>query len=155
MVLSSLAPWSIMPLLVLGGLFLCAEGYGKVYEMACPVRPKRTAVADPGTDAMRLGQRQVADAIRTDFILSAEIMANTLSVVGDSGVAMKATVLAVVGLGITLAVYGAVALIVKADDAGVALARRPPPLAIFGRAIVKGMPHVISTLSVIGTLAML
>jgi len=155
MALSSLAPWSIMPLLVLGGLFLCAEGYGKVHEMVRPAPVKQTAVAAPGLDPRELEQRQVASAIRTDFILSAEIMAITLSAVGDAGFAMQAIVLAVVGLGITLAVYGTVAVIVKADDVGVALARRPPPLAMVGRAIVKGMPHVLALLAVVGTLAML
>lgn len=155
MALSSLAPWSIMPLLVLGGLFLCAEGYGKVHEMVRPAQAKKHAAEDPAIDPRELEKRQVASAIRTDFILSAEIMAVTLAAVGDAGFAMKATVLAVVGLGITLAVYGAVAVIVKADDVGVALARRPPPLAILGRAIVKGMPLVLAVLAVVGTLAML
>lgn len=155
MALSYLAPWSIMPLLVLGGLFLCAEGFGKVREMVRPAHGKQSVAEESGADPKQLEQRQVASAIRTDFILSAEIMAITLSVVGDASFAMKASVLAVVGLGITLAVYGAVALIVKADDAGVALSRRPPPLATLGRAIVKGMPYVLSVLSVVGTLAML
>ncbi len=155
MVLSSLAPWSIMPLLVLGGLFLCAEGYGKVHEMVRPAQAKISAAADPAIDPRELEQRQVASAIRTDFILSAEIMAVTLAAVGDASFAMKATVLAVVGLGITLAVYGAVAVIVKADDFGVALARRPPPLANLGRAIVLGMPRILAVLAVVGTLAML
>lgn len=155
MALSSFAPWSIMPLLVLGGLFLCAEGFGKFREMVRPASAREMVTGESGADPKQLEQRQVASAIRTDFILSAEIMAITLSVVGDASFAMKAAVLAVVGLGITLAVYGAVALIVKADDAGVTLARRRAPLATIGRAIVKGMPHVLSVLSVVGTLAML
>ncbi len=153
--LSTLAPWSIMPLLVLGGLFLCAEGFGKVREMVSPAPEKATDADATDIDPVLREQRQVASAIRTDFILSAEIMAITLSVVGDAGIATKATVLAVVGLGITLAVYGSVAIIVKADDAGLALARRPPPLAAVGRAIVRGMPHVLALLSIVGTLAML
>jgi predicted DNA repair protein MutK len=153
--LSSLAPWSIMPLLVLGGLFLCMEGYHKVHDMVRPAHAKETAADDPAVDPKQLEDRQVAGAIRTDFILSAEIMAITLSAVGEAGFAMKATVLAVVGLGITLVVYGAVAVIVKADDVGVALARRPAPLATLGRAIVKGMPIVLAVLAFVGTLAML
>jgi predicted DNA repair protein MutK len=153
--LSSFAPWSIMPLLVVGGLFLCAEGFGKVREMVSPTTAKSSVAEVANADPKELEKRQVASAIRTDFILSAEIMAITLSVVGEASFVMKAAVLAVVGLGITLAVYGAVALIVKADDVGVAMTRKPPPVASFGRAIVKGMPYVLKVLSVVGTLAML
>lgn len=153
--LSSLAPWSITPLLVLGGLFLCAEGFGKVLEMGRPADTPTASTQAPVEDPVLRERRQVASAIRTDFILSAEIMAIALSVVGDASVETKAAVLVVVGLGITLGVYGAVALIVKADDLGLALTRRPPPLASIGRAIVKGMPPVLVVLGVVGTLAML
>jgi len=87
--------------------------------------------------------------------LSAEIMAITLSTVGEASLAMKAIVLAVVGMGITIAVYGTVALIVKADDFGVALAKRNRPWSAIGRSVVHTMPLVLSSLSLIGTLAML
>jgi predicted DNA repair protein MutK len=150
-----LAPWSITPILILGGAYLSYEGYGKVRELLLPVPPQApTAALLPG-DATNLEREKIASAIRTDFILSAEIMAITLSTVGEASFAMKATILAVVGLGITIAVYGTVALIVKADDFGLALAQRKPPWSVIGRGLVGGMPRVLSTLSIVGTLAML
>ena len=155
LLLSTVAPWSIMPLLILGGAYLCYEGFGKVRELVTPVAAITPAHALQAGDAQALERQKVASAIRTDFILSAEIMAITLSTVGEASFAMKATVLAVVGLGITIAVYGTVALIVKADDVGVALARRNAPWSVIGRALVRGMPSVLSALSLIGTLAML
>lgn len=155
LLLSSLAPWSIMPLLILGGAYLCYEGYGKVRELIVAAAPKVHAEAVEVGDATSLEKQKIASAIRTDFILSAEIMAITLSTVGDSSLAMKAIVLAVVGLVITAAVYGTVAFIVKADDFGVALARRNPPWSAIGRGIVHAMPSLLSWLSLIGTLAML
>lgn len=153
--LSALAPWSIMPLLAAGGLFLCAEGFAKVHEMVHPSAEHEVDVQTTALDAVELEKRQVEGAIRTDFILSAEIMAITLSVVSEESLMTKGIVLALVGLGITLGVYGVVALIVKADDFGLLLSRKPPPLAPLGRGIVKGMPYVLKTLSVVGTLAML
>jgi len=155
LLLSTLAPWSIMPLLILGGTYLCYEGFGKVRELIVPAAPTTPAESLQTGDAKTLEQQKIASAIRTDFILSAEIMAITLSTVGEASFAMKAIVLAVVGLGITIAVYGTVALIVKADDFGVALARRSPPWSAIGRGIVRAMPSVLSALSLIGTLAML
>jgi predicted DNA repair protein MutK len=123
LLLSTVAPWSITPILILGGAYLSYEGYGKVRELLLPVPPQApTAALLPG-DATNLEREKIASAIRTDFILSAEIMAITLSTVGEASFAMKATILAVVGLGITIAVYGTVALIVKADDFGLALAQ--------------------------------
>jgi len=155
LLLSTVAPWSIMPLLILGGAFLCYEGFGKVRDLVIPAGTIAPADGLIAGDAHALEQQKVASAIRTDFILSAEIMAITLSTLGSASFAMKATVLAVVGLGITIAVYGTVALIVKADDFGVALARRPPPWSVIGRAVVHTMPSVLAALSLIGTLAML
>ena len=167
LLLSAIAPWSIMPLLILGGAYLCYEGFGKVRELiVAAAAPTPAAALTPAKalapaqalrtgDAKTLEQQKIASAIRTDFILSAEIMAITLSTVADASVAMKATVLAVVGLGITIAVYGTVALIVKADDFGVAMARRNRPWSMIGRGLVRAMPAVLSALSLIGTLAML
>jgi predicted DNA repair protein MutK len=130
LLLSTLAPWSITPILILGGAYLSYEGYGKVRELLLPVPPQApTAALLPG-DATNLEREKIASAIRTDFILSAEIMAITLSTVGEASFAMKATILAVVGLGITIAVYGTVALIVKADDFGLALAQRKQPWSV-------------------------
>jgi len=155
LLLSTMAPWSIMPLLILGGAYLCYEGFGKVRELIEAAAPPTPAEALKAGDAKSLEQQKIASAIRTDFILSAEIMAITLSTVGEASLAMKATVLTVVGLGITIAVYGTVALIVKADDLGVAMARRNPPWSAIGRGLVHAMPSVLSSLSLIGTLAML
>lgn len=155
LLLSTLAPWSIMPLLILGGAYLCYEGFGKVRELIVAPAPPTPAETLQAGDAEALERQKIAGAIRTDFILSAEIMAITLSTVGDASFAMKATVLALVGLGITIAVYGTVALIVKADDIGIALARRNPPWSAIGRGLVRAMPSVLSALSLVGTLAML
>jgi len=155
LLLSTLAPWSIMPLLILGGAYLCYEGFGKVRELIVAPAPPTPAEALQAGDAEALERQKIAGAIRTDFILSAEIMAITLSTVGDASFAMKATVLTLVGLGITIAVYGTVALIVKADDIGIALARRNPPWSAIGRGLVRAMPSVLSALSLVGTLAML
>ena len=104
---------------------------------------------------------KVASAIKTDFILSAEIMAITLAALPAGSILMQAIVLAVVGIGITVAVYGVVALIVKADDAGVALARNDNVSVIgsigraFGHALVRGMPVFLIFLSAVGTAAMI
>jgi len=165
LLLSTVAPWSITPLLIGGGLFLCYEGFSKVYELVVPGRPHATehadAPVDEGTatadvgDAAALEQQKVASAVRTDLILSAEIMAITLSTLGEASFVTKASVLLIVGLGITVAIYGAVALIVKADDIGVALARQSAPWSALGRGLVNVMPAVLSLLSILGTLAML
>jgi len=158
LVLSAFAPWLITPLLVLGGAFLCYEGAEKLYEAISPhaahghEAATRTAAADPKA----LEEAKIAGAIRTDFILSAEIMAITLASVSASSLLMQALVLAIVGFGITVVVYGAVALIVKADDAGVALAGSDTGLTrAIGRAIVAGMPPFLKLLGMVGTAAML
>jgi predicted DNA repair protein MutK len=157
LVLSLLAPWVITPLLMAGGAFLCMEGYHKVMDLVRPGHHDHAeeAAAEPMTPA-ELEDSQVASAVRTDLILSAEIMAITLAGVSESPLWMQAFVLAVVGLGMTLLVYGAVALIVKADDAGVALARSGAGfIRVAGRALVLGMPYFLKTLSFIGMVAML
>ncbi len=160
--LSLLAPWAITPLLMFGGAFLCFEGAEKVYEALFP-HAHHDEPDDPsaaGATPQSIEDERVAGAIRTDFILSAEIMAITLAAIPDGSFLMRAVILAVVGIGITAAVYGAVALIVKADDAGVAMARVKGG-SVFGalsrwtgRALVLGMPVFLSVLSVIGTAAM-
>jgi uncharacterized protein len=97
-----------------------------------------------------LEDEKVASAIKTDFILSAEIMTITLAAVADEGILMQALVLALVGVGITVAVYGVVALIVKPDDIGVALAKKDGVSRVFGRALVLSMPGFLTVLPVIG-----
>jgi predicted DNA repair protein MutK len=157
LILSAFAPWLITPLLVLGGLFLCYEGAEKVLEAVFPhaAHGHEAAAGVAPTDPVALENAKVAGAIRTDFILSAEIMAIALATLPQASLLMQAVVLAVVGLGITVLVYGAVALIVKADDAGVALAARGGALAPLGRALVRGMPPFLKLLSVVGTAAMI
>jgi predicted DNA repair protein MutK len=183
--LGLVAPWVITPLLMLGGAYLCYEGAEKVYEVFWPHAaeghgPSAAAMAH---DAKQLEDQKVQGAIRTDLILSAEIMAITLSTVAVASFWTQAFVLATVGIGITALVYGVVALIVKADDAGVALAandrpvsrlldrlrRRDPgtsppspadralrPLTqALGRGLVRGMPVFLKVLSAVGTAAML
>jgi uncharacterized protein len=156
--LSWLMPWAITPLLMFGGLFLCFEGYEKLHSMVMPHADDHDEeLADAAAQTSHeFENEKVAGAIRTDFILSAEIMALTLAGVAHLPLLMRSTVLGAVGILITAAVYGVVALIVKADDLGAAMARTGTPgVAHMGRALVKGMPIFLSILSVIGTLAML
>lgn len=157
LLLSLVAPWLITPLLMLGGVYLCYEGAEKLLELVVPhaaAAPEEAgaAVLDPSL----LEEQKIAGAIKTDFILSAEIMAITLSTVSTSSFWTQAIVLAVVGIGITALVYGAVALIVKADDAGLALAQWSfAPVRLLGRGLVIGMPYFLALLGVVGTAAML
>jgi predicted DNA repair protein MutK len=154
LVLSYFLPVAITPLLMLGGAYLCFEGAEKILENW--LGGAKAPEADAGGDARAIEDTMVAGAIRTDLILSGEIMAITLSSVADSAIVEQAIVLAVVGLGITALVYGAVALIVKADDAGLALARTGSPvLRGVGRGLVAGMPTMLKALASIGTAAML
>ncbi|MFC7054234.1 DUF808 domain-containing protein [Hansschlegelia quercus] len=159
--LSFFAPWLMTPLLMLGGAYLCYEGAEKVYEALFPhaAHAHEATVAQP-VDATAMENQKVAGAIKTDFILSAEIMAITLAAVPDGGFWTQAIVLAAVGFGITVGVYGVVALIVKADDAGVALAASQSQSAFgsllrgVGRSLVVGMPVLLKVLAIIGTAAM-
>ncbi|MEV8465691.1 DUF808 domain-containing protein [Fluviibacterium sp. DFM31] len=158
LILSLLAPWAITPILMFGGLFLCFEGAEKVLEMLHPHAHGHGEgeVVVPGTPE-GLEDQRVASAIKTDFILSAEIMAITLSAVPEASFWQQAMVLALVGTGITLVVYGSVALIVKADDVGVAMSQRGR-LGLtrsLGRGIVHVMPGFLKLLATIGTVAML
>ena len=157
--LSYFLPWMITPLLMFGGAYLCYEGVEKVLEAIMP-HQAHAHEARLGTVALNpqtLEDEKVASAIKTDFILSAEIMAITLAAVPDGSIMMQALVLALVGIGITVAVYGVVALIVKADDVGVALAKndRDSVSRAFGRALVLGMPGFLTFLSTVGTAAMI
>ncbi|MCG7492351.1 DUF808 domain-containing protein [Thalassobius sp. Cn5-15] len=157
MLLSNFAPWLITPLLMLGGSYLCFEGAEKVFHVLFPHGDKHIAedmsVKDPG----HLEEQKVKGAIKTDFILSAEIMTISLAAIEVSNVYMEAATLAVVAIFITLAVYGSVALIVKMDDVGLHLAQNSGLGAVqrFGRGLVKFMPVLMRALSIIGTAAML
>ncbi len=161
--ISYFAPKMLIPLLMLGGIYLCYEGAEKVMEVIAPhkAHDHEAEVGEAAGDAKAFEDGKVAGAVKTDFILSAEIMAITLAAVPDAGVWMQAMVLAVVGIVITVAVYGVVALIVKADDVGVALARTDgtSPLdatrRAIGRGLVIGMPGFLTLLGAIGTAAMI
>ena len=156
--LSFFAPWAITPLLMAGGLFLCFEGYEKLHALISPHAEAGDSAAalDESLDAKALEDQKVASAIRTDMILSAEIMAITLAQITTPTFLNKAMVLAAVGIAVTVAVYGAVALIVKADDLGVHLAKnRVGIVRGIGRGLVTGMPPFLKLLSIVGMLAML
>jgi uncharacterized protein len=164
LVLNFIAPWIIVPLLMLGGLYLCLEGYEKVHDLVSPhgkdahvkKPPDDDGDGKPDMTMAEFEDAKVASAIRTDFILSAEIMAITLAAVATAPVWLQGGVLAMVGLGMTLLVYGAVAIIVKADDVGLAWSRSSNAgLAGLGRGIVSGMPTFLKVLSYIGMVAML
>jgi uncharacterized protein len=161
--LSLAAPWAITPLLMIGGAYLCYEGAEKIYHALAPhaAQAHEAGLESIVLDAASFEDQKVAGAIKTDFILSAEIMAITLATVSEADLLTQAVVLGTVGIAITLAVYGVVALIVKADDAGLALARSraaPPAGAILrflGRLLVRGTTYLLQTLAVIGTAAMI
>ncbi|MEG3164578.1 DUF808 domain-containing protein [Sphingomonas sp. PB2P19] len=152
--LSAFAPWLLTPLLMIGGTYLCFEGAEKVLEAfgGGHVEAEEEVITDPKA----LEDSKVSGAVRTDFILSAEIMVIALSTVASEPIWEQAIVLAVVGIGITIGVYGVVALIVKMDDIGLHLAERSNAgVQAIGRGLVKGMPIVMGALSIIGTAAMI
>lgn len=153
--LSAFAPWAVTPILMMGGAYLCFEATEKILEAFHGEEPS----AEPDQLALSseaLEAEKVSGAIRTDLILSAEIMAISLANVSDRPLAIQAAALAVVGFLITLGVYGVVGVIVKMDDIGVHLAgRRAKTIQALGRGLVHGMPMVLSLLASVGTAAML
>ncbi|MBE9638072.1 DUF808 domain-containing protein [Salipiger mangrovisoli] len=157
LLLSSFAPWMIPPLLILGGSYLCFEGAEKVLHVLRPgahaSAPKAATKADPA----HLEEQKVKGAIKTDFILSAEIMTIALSAIEAPEIWVRAAALGIVALAITAGIYGTVAVIVKMDDIGLWLAKvgRLGVTRSIGRGIVKGMPWVMKILATVGTVAML
>ncbi|SFH21487.1 DUF808 domain-containing protein [Pontibacter chinhatensis] len=159
LVLGYFAPAVIPYLLMLGGAFLCYEGYEKVHSMFS----KTHEPTDAPTEEMEtitpqeLEKERVGSAVRTDFILSAEIMAIAYATVANSPLMNQIVVLITVAIFITIAVYGFVALIVKADDIGVHMAQDKfhPTTQKIGRSIVKSMPKFLTILGYVGTAAML
>ncbi len=156
LLLSEFLPNAITPLLMLGGLFLCYEGAEKVLEKLGGAKHGET-LEDPIEDMASFEQERVSGAVRTDFILSAEIMAIALAEVADEPLLSRAMILAMVGIVITAAVYGSVALIVKMDDIGLHMVRERTSSAAkaLGRGLLHAMPRLLTALSAIGTLAML
>ena len=155
LLLSAFAPWAITPLLMLGGAYLCFEGTEKIAEKLLG-HAAHAGEVEPVLSAQETEDKQVAGAVRTDLILSAEIMAIALADLADRSLVSQGVVLALVGIAITIGVYGAVAVIVKTDDVGLHLAKRgSAPVRAFGRGLVLGMPVLLTALSTIGTAAML
>lgn len=161
--ISAVAPWAITPLLMAGGLFLCYEGFEKLAHKYLHRREEDearhavlvSALADPAVDVVALEKEKIKGAIRTDFILSAEIIVITLGTVAGAPWAQQVTVLAIVAVVMTLGVYGLVAGIVKLDDAGLHLTRHGGPLTRrLGASILRSAPWLMKTLSVVGTAAM-
>jgi predicted DNA repair protein MutK len=161
--LSYFLPQAITPLLMFGGAYLCYEGVEKLLEAVLPdhAQQHESQLGTVALNARTLEDKKVASAIKTDFILSAEIMAITLAALPAGSLLTQSLVLALVGIGITLAVYGVVALIVKADDVGLALAKNDTSspfgglIRAVGRGLVRGMPFFLILLSAVGTAAMI
>jgi predicted DNA repair protein MutK len=158
LLLGYFAPWAITPILMLGGAYLCFEGYEKVHSLFSK-HPEVTAESEAlkTITPEELEKERVASAVRTDIILSSEIMAITYSQITDQPIVNQIAVMLAVAVFITVAVYGFVGFIVKADDIGVHLTQNKyhPAAQKFGCGIVKFMPHFLRYLSYVGTAAML
>ena len=157
LILSQFAPWALTPILMIGGAYLCYEGAEKIWESLSghapdPEETEQAAAANPAEHEKKI----ISGAVRTDLILSAEIMVIALNEVASQGFLPRAAILVVVAIAITALVYGAVGIIVKMDDAGLALAKRDSrAVSALGRGLVRAMPIVLSILSTVGIVAML
>jgi predicted DNA repair protein MutK len=164
LLLSVFAPWAVSPLLMVGGAFLCFEGVEKLAHRwlhrgdaggAAHEAALARMLTDPSVDVMQLERDKVKGAVRTDFVLSAEIIAITLGAVAEATLGVRIGVLIGIALIMTVGVYGVVALIVKLDDLGLHLQQRTGRAAqAIGRAILASAPWLMKALSVLGTLAM-
>jgi predicted DNA repair protein MutK len=162
LLIGSFLPWAITPLLMIGGAFLCFEGVEKLAhkflhkkEHDAEVAQHVQAVADPAVDVVAAEKAKVKGAVRTDFILSAEIIVITLGTVGGQPFGTQVAVLSGIAILMTIGVYGLVAGIVKLDDAGLWLTRRASAAQqAFGRGILAAAPWLMKALSVAGTAAM-
>ncbi len=159
LLLSLFLPWAITPILMLGGAYLCFEGAEKVWEKISPHEEESLVEELAELTSAEHEQNMVKGAVRTDFILSAEIMAialNEVKSLAETSIWLEAGVLAFIAIAITIAVYGVVGLIVKMDDIGLHMAQRENGGShAIGRGLVKGMPKLLAALSTIGTAAML
>lgn len=160
LLISAFIPWLITPLLMLGGAFLCYEGFEKLahrffHDDSEKHAEKLAALADPGLDMVAFEKDKIRGAIRTDFILSAEIVAITLGTVAAATFTTQVLVLSTIALAVTVGVYGLVAGIVKLDDAGLALTQRDSTaLQKLGSGLLWLAPWLMKTLSIVGTAAM-
>jgi predicted DNA repair protein MutK len=166
--ISALAPWAVLPLLMVGGAFLCYEGFEKLTHKFLHSKDEDAAhhlelvqaVSDPALDLVALEKEKIKGAVRTDFILSAEIIVITLGTVGATPFVTQVSVLTGIALIMTVGVYGLVAAIVKLDDAGLSLSQRPGDfyfarvLRAFGACVLTLAPWLMKGLSVAGTAAM-
>ncbi|UVO54680.1 DUF808 domain-containing protein [Sphingomonas sp. SUN039] len=156
LLLSAFAPFLITPILMIGGAYLCFEGAEKVIHVFTGHHAGEDLDPDGGDDHALLEETKVAGAIRTDFILSGEIMAIALAEVAAQSIWAQAASLILVALAVTAGVYGVVALIVKMDDIGVHLAKNKlSPFRAAGRGLVEAMPWLLRFLTVLGTAAMI
>ncbi len=168
LLLSAFAPWTITPLLMVGGAFLCFEGFEKIAHKLLHSKERveseqqqiMEALTDPNMDLAEFERTKIKGAIRTDFILSAEIVVIALGIVQNAAFVQQVIVVALIAAGITIGVYGVVAGIVKLDDAGLYLMQSEGNSLVvrfkrwFGRVILKSCPYLMKTLSVVGTAAM-
>jgi uncharacterized protein len=161
--IATFAPWAITPLLMIGGAFLCFEGFEKLAhkylhsaeEEQAHHKELVQAVADPQVDMVQFEKDKIKGAVRTDFILSAEIIVISLGTVADKPFSSQLAVLVAISLAMTVGVYGLVAGIVKLDDAGLWLSQRASAASrAFGRGLLAMAPWLMKTLSVVGTAAM-
>jgi len=160
--ISAIIPWAVTPLLMVGGLYLCFEGFEKIAHKF--LHPKEEdeeehakqveAVADPEVDLVEFEKTKIKGAIRTDFVLSAEIIAITLGTVAAATFAVRVSVLTAIALIMTVGVYGFVAGIVKLDDLGLYLSKKEGASRTIGKGILKAAPLLMKLLSVGGTVAM-
>ena len=156
LLLSQFLPWLLTPILMLGGAYLCYEGAHKVWEKVGGHHGAPGEHAEDGKPELVDEDVVVRGAVRTDFILSAEIMVIALNEVADQALVSRGLILAVVAVGITILVYGVVGLLVKMDDVGLRLAERSSGgVARLGRGMVLAMPRVLAVIAVVGTAAML
>ena len=156
--LNAFAPWTVTPLLMLGGAYLCFEGVEKLIHYFQYRKPKSEAAAKLELEKLKTGAgdeaSRIKGAIRTDFVLSAEIIVITLGVVASKPFATQTLTLSAIALLMTIGVYGLVACIVKLDDLGLYLTQRPGVSRMMGSGILRAAPLLMKTLSVLGTAAM-
>ena len=163
LIISAFAPWAVTPLLMLGGAYLCYEGFEKLAhkffhapaEDAAHRAQLVAAIANPAVDMVAFEKDKIKGAIRTDFILSAEIIVITLGTVATAEITQRIAVLVAIAIVMTIGVYGFVAAIVKLDDVGLHLAKKDSSIArAVGTSLVKGAPYLMKLLSIVGTAAM-
>jgi len=161
--ISVFLPWLITPLLMIGGAFLCYEGFEKLahkylhsaQDDAAHKAQHKAAVANPQVDIVQMEKDKIKGAVRTDFILSAEIIVISLGTVADAALGQKAAVLVTIAVAMTIGVYGLVAAIVKMDDAGLYLSQSDNGAARgLGKGLLAAAPRLMKVLSVVGTAAM-